>query len=121
MTQAEGRDCEVGAARVESKIVTELAAAARGERGWSCVRGRNALPAGRLSGIRIALGFTVCLWSWQAVVLPASGVAQCVGDCDGSGTVTVNELVEGVTIALGDRSLGDCASFDPNSFSGPWY
>ena len=36
----------------------------------------------------------------------------CVGDCDGKGTVTVDELVKGVTIALGEASIEECPSFD---------
>lgn len=63
-----------------------------------------------------AFGLAVGVLSWQTMILPTMGVAQgtCVGDCDGSGTVTVNELVEGVSIALGDRPVSDCPSFDPN-------
>ena len=36
----------------------------------------------------------------------------CIGDCDGSGSVTVDDLVTGVNIALGLRPLSDCSSFD---------
>ncbi len=39
---------------------------------------------------------------------------QCVGDCDRSRTVRVNELITGVNIALGLRVLGDCLAFDGN-------
>ncbi|MBI4517249.1 MAG: hypothetical protein HY699_15695 [Deltaproteobacteria bacterium] len=39
----------------------------------------------------------------------------CVGDCDGSGTVTVDELVRGVNIALGTQPLLNCPSFDRDS------
>jgi D-alanyl-D-alanine carboxypeptidase len=38
----------------------------------------------------------------------------CVGDCDGLGTVTVDELVVGVNIALGNAGLDKCLSFDEN-------
>lgn len=40
--------------------------------------------------------------------------AQCVGDCDGSGDLSVGELIVGVNIALGLRELGDCPGFDRN-------
>jgi hypothetical protein len=37
---------------------------------------------------------------------------SCVGDCDDKGTVTVDELVMGVNIALGTATLDDCDAFD---------
>jgi hypothetical protein len=36
----------------------------------------------------------------------------CVGDCDANGTVTVDELIEGVDIALGYAPLHQCPAFD---------
>lgn len=50
----------------------------------------------------------IAAWLWCA--MPAW--AQCVGDCDEGGTVTVNELVTGVNIALSRAPLDSCASFD---------
>ena len=38
----------------------------------------------------------------------------CVGDCGGDGTVTVNELIVGVNIALGSQGLETCPVFDCN-------
>ena len=38
----------------------------------------------------------------------------CVGDCGGDGTVTVNELIVGVNIALGGAALESCPVFDCN-------
>jgi hypothetical protein len=35
----------------------------------------------------------------------------CVGDCDNSGTVTVDEIITGVNIALGLLALGQCPAF----------
>jgi hypothetical protein len=40
--------------------------------------------------------------------------ATCVGDCDDSGTVTVDEIVKGVDIVLGERSLDQCPPLDCN-------
>jgi hypothetical protein len=37
---------------------------------------------------------------------------SCTGDCDGSGSVTVDEIVRGVNIALGSASVDDCLAFD---------
>jgi hypothetical protein len=44
---------------------------------------------------------------------PAS--AQCVGDCNGDGSVEINELILGVNIALGSQPLSVCESFDCES------
>jgi hypothetical protein len=44
----------------------------------------------------------------------SSAAAQCVGDCNGDGEVTVDEILIGVNIALGSRPVGDCPSFDAN-------
>ena len=38
----------------------------------------------------------------------------CVGDCAGNRTVTVDELVKGVNIALGNAALDQCSAFDCN-------
>lgn len=38
--------------------------------------------------------------------------ATCTGDCDGSGDVTVDELITGVSIALGTAALESCPAFD---------
>jgi CSLREA domain-containing protein len=39
---------------------------------------------------------------------------RCAGDCDGSARVTVDELVRGVSIALGTIRLEECPAFDLN-------
>jgi len=36
----------------------------------------------------------------------------CVGDCDGTGMVTVGNLITGVNIALGNQQIDACTSFD---------
>ncbi|HVN87687.1 MAG TPA: S8 family serine peptidase [Candidatus Binatia bacterium] len=38
----------------------------------------------------------------------------CIGDCDQSGTVGVDDLVKGVDIALGNATLNTCPAFDCN-------
>ncbi len=43
---------------------------------------------------------------------PTQTPVPCVGDCNASHTVTVDELVKGVNIALGLAPLADCRSFD---------
>jgi hypothetical protein len=48
-----------------------------------------------------------------AVTLSAERLsAQCAGDCDGGGTVGVNELVLGTSIALGQAALTRCVALD---------
>ena len=50
-----------------------------------------------------------------ALVLALAGAparAQCVGDCNGSGAVEINELIIGVNIALGNLPVSQCPSFD---------
>jgi hypothetical protein len=37
-----------------------------------------------------------------------------VGDCNQDGSVTVDELIKGVKIALGTTSIDACSSFDTN-------
>ena len=39
---------------------------------------------------------------------------SCAGDCSGDGTVTVNELIVGVNIALGNTAPTACPAFDKN-------
>ena len=46
--------------------------------------------------------------------LSVSAAHACVGDCDGNGEVTVNELITGVNIALDSTPLSTCPSFDSN-------
>jgi len=41
----------------------------------------------------------------------------CAGDCDGNGQVTVDELVRGVTMALGLATADDCRNLDRNGDS----
>ena len=38
----------------------------------------------------------------------------CIGDCSGDGSVTINELISGVNIALGNSAVATCPSFDRN-------
>jgi hypothetical protein len=44
---------------------------------------------------------------------PTPGV--CHGDCDGDGTVAINELIRMVSIALGDTPLSECPAADADA------
>jgi hypothetical protein len=49
-----------------------------------------------------------------ATSTPTPPATPCVGDCDADGTVTVDEIIIGVNIALGKADVSDCPAFDPN-------
>jgi hypothetical protein len=49
-----------------------------------------------------------------ATVIVTVADLLCAGDCDGGGSVGIDELVRGVTIALGLSGLDLCAAFDMN-------
>lgn len=42
----------------------------------------------------------------------AMGAPLCGGDCDGNGTVGINELLMGVSISLGRNTLAQCPAMD---------
>jgi hypothetical protein len=43
------------------------------------------------------------------------GRLPCTGDCDEQGTVSVNELVRSVSIALGQFGVAECIAADPDA------
>jgi hypothetical protein len=49
-----------------------------------------------------------------ATQTPSPTPPLCVGDCNRNRIVAVDELVRGVTIALGNRPVSSCDPFDPN-------
>jgi len=51
----------------------------------------------------------------SATVTPTVTTPTCVGDCDGSKAVTIDELVKGVNIALGEAALTECDAFGTES------
>lgn len=51
-------------------------------------------------------------------VVPQPARATCPGDCDGDATVTVDEILRGVNIALGSLPLGDCPVYDVDASGG---
>ena len=54
----------------------------------------------------------ICCMGWSAAALVMCWVgaarAQCVGDCANNGEVTINELILGVSIALGSQDPSAC-------------
>ena len=47
-----------------------------------------------------------------AIVGQPAAAQACAGDCDGNGSVSINELITGVTIALGQATVSACPVFD---------
>jgi hypothetical protein len=47
-------------------------------------------------------------------LLPVTTHAACTGDCDGSNSVAINELISCVNIALGSAQLSTCSACDAN-------
>lgn len=74
---------------------------ARQMSGW-----RTGAPAVMLVALATALAAAPL-----AAQLPTS-LPLCIGDCDASATVTVDEILVGVNIALGQRGLATCRAFD---------
>lgn len=60
--------------------------------------------AARVSLVTVVVGFMAA----------GPARAQCAGDCDGNGRVTINELIGSVRIALGNAALQSCGSVDLN-------
>jgi hypothetical protein len=70
--------------------------------------GLESLPRHVLAGILICfLGFPIVIDS-QPKKSEAQATPACAGDCDGDGTVTVDEIVLIVNVILGDVPLASC-------------
>jgi hypothetical protein len=67
--------------------------------------GEHAHSGGEMTRIAILGGLVL------ALAAPRAG-ATCAGDCGGDGVVAINELITGVTIALGGSA--QCTSIDAN-------
>lgn len=62
----------------------------------------------RRAGTLALIGSGLCL-----LLAGTSASAQsCVGDCDGSESVAINELILGVNISLGSQPVSACEAFD---------
>jgi len=53
--------------------------------------------------------------TFAGTVTPTTAPPSCVGDCDGDGAVTVDEIVFMVDVALGIVDIGSCDRADANS------
>lgn len=52
-----------------------------------------------------------------SIVCPRLAPAQCTGDCNGDGVVTIDELIIGVNMALGRLPLTRCPAMNPDGGS----
>ena len=58
------------------------------------------------------LGALAAMAAFLGPFVSTARAGTCVGDCNGDGSVLVNELVEGVGVALGDSPVSVCRVFD---------
>lgn len=105
----------------QGSAVSELIVYARGVvRLAYDVRFHGVQPDGTPSDLHVAVDAQTgaVLDQWDNVQTsagsdtPTVAATACVGDCDGGGSVTVDELIRGVDIALGTESLAVCPAFD---------
>src|SRR5512143_2237004 len=59
-----------------------------------------------------AIGFLPERGSALAAAAASAAAVRCAGDCDGNGSVTIDDIVTRVNIALGSLSPDHCPSFD---------
>ena len=69
-------------------------------------------PLNRLPASIVTVGLLALLASSGLALRSSSAAAACAGDCDGDGAVTVNEILQGVNIALGIALPTLCPSID---------
>lgn len=58
------------------------------------------------------VAFAVLMVAVAAIAAPRAAQAVCIGDCDLSGMVTVDELVVGINIAFGSQAASACQPMD---------
>lgn len=56
--------------------------------------------------------FVVAGWLSSTLLVAQAFALACVGDCDGDGVVTVDEILRGVNIVLGNMPISQCPAFD---------
>lgn len=61
--------------------------------------------------MKAMISWIVMVWT-MAPFAATTAFGQCTGDCGGDGSVTVDEVITGLGIALGNSSLEQCPIFD---------
>lgn len=64
--------------------------------------------------VRVVCSVFLVVASAAGLCAPRVLADACIGDCNGDGQVTVDELITGVDIALGMAPLASCATMDVN-------
>lgn len=80
--------------------------------GAAAAAGAYPLVAGPMLGSDLAAGPLLVLGIDGAVIVAEPPAPPCPGDCDGSGAVSINELLLGVNILLGNTPVEACTAVD---------
>jgi hypothetical protein len=70
------------------------------------------MPNGCAGRLRLYTWIAIALVAASAATSVRAGTGTCVGDCNGDGTVSINELITAVNIALDTGSLSTCRAID---------
>lgn len=62
----------------------------------------------------LIVGAAIACTELISTPLRAAPAPTCVGDCAGNGTVTIEDLISGVNVALGFQPLSACSAIDGN-------
>src|ERR1700675_3851024 len=79
------------------------------------VLGSARLPGWRKTMQRTYRAIVIATLGIGLAVAPSVVHATCVGDCGGTGSVQINDLILMVNIALGNASLSTCMSGDADA------
>jgi len=80
----------------------------------SCTPGLVGLTNGAIGQSRVTTVVSFGVPSTDATPTPTPTPGPCVGDCNGDRSVTVDELLSMVDIALGDADVSTCLAGDAN-------
>lgn len=89
----------------------------QGANGLGALRGGAASQPGSLLNVERGVNGTTPALHQRGAVVVLLIAAPCVGDCNRSGDVTVNELVTMVNVALGNTGRAECLAGDANNDS----
>jgi hypothetical protein len=111
-TRTHGSEWTGGASRVASSELISYTGLGTSCGATSAGAAGAAASAGALIGVRRNLNGQGGAHAAGTPVIPTAAPGACTGDCDGSGKVTVDELVKGVNIVLGNLSSSVCPASD---------